>query len=115
MAERLLKLPGFLYKLDNGCYYLGKWICRKCTDTEAADCLAMYEICRAGKEEPDTDMYFQKIRAFADFALEVPYNAAKIKEDMIALAHALSVQEQEKLETQISRFEEDLQKYCRNA
>lgn len=115
MTGRLLKLPGFLYKFDNGYYYLGKWICKECTDTDATDCFVMYELCRAGKEEPDTDMYFQKIRAFADFALEVPYNAAKIQEDITVLIHGLSEQEQERLETQISRFEEDLQKYCGNA
>lgn len=112
LIEKLLKQPGFLYEIGNKYYYLGKWICKECTDVESTDCVTMYHMCRSGHEEPDTNMYFQKIRAHADFALEVPYNPAKIKEDMTALIEGLSDFLIESLEKQIGYFEEDLKKYC---
>lgn len=37
LSERILKLPGFLYQIGNNYYYLGKWICKKCTDQAATD------------------------------------------------------------------------------
>lgn len=65
-----------------------------------------------GREEPETNMYFQKIRAFSDFALEVPYNPEKIKADLTAIEENLSDTERESLKTQIDHFEEDMAKYC---
>ena len=62
LSERLLKLPGFLYQIGSNYYYLGKWICKKCTDQDATDCVTMYQMCRTGGEEPETRTYFQKIR-----------------------------------------------------
>ena len=50
LSERILKLPGFLYQIGNNYYYLGKWICKKCTDQAATDCVTMYQMCRAGKD-----------------------------------------------------------------
>ena len=34
LSERLLKLPGFLYQIGSNYYYLGKWICKKCTHND---------------------------------------------------------------------------------
>lgn len=79
LTETLLKQPGFLYKIGQKHYYLGKWICKECTESDATDCVMMYHMCRNNHEEPDTNMYFQKLRAFSDFALEVPCNPAKTK------------------------------------
>ena len=39
LSERILKLPGFLYQIGNNYYYLGKWICKECTDQAATDCI----------------------------------------------------------------------------
>ena len=111
LSERLLKLPGFLYQVGGNYYYLGKWICKECTDQNATDCFTMYQMCRAGGEEPDTNTYFQKIRAFSDFALEVPYNPAKIADDMKTLLEALSDNETAKLVKQVECLEEDIAKY----
>lgn len=85
LTERLLKLPGFLYQVGGTYYYFGKWICKECTDQDATDCATMYQMCRAGGEEPETNTYFQKLRAFSCFALEVPYNPGKIEADMNAV------------------------------
>ena len=48
ITEQLLKSPGFLYQLGNAYYYLGKWICRECTEVAATDCVTMYNMCRKG-------------------------------------------------------------------
>ena len=111
LSERLLKLPGFLYQIGSNYYYLGKWICKKCTDQDATDCVTMYQMCRTGGEEPETRTYFQKIRAFSDFALEVPYNPGKIADDMKTLLEGLSEDETDKLVKQIDCLEEDSGKY----
>lgn len=112
LAAKLLKLPGFLYEVNGSHYYLGKWICKECTEIQATDCVMMYNMCRSGHEEPDTNMYFQKIRALSDFALDIPYNAAQIKEDINALVDGLSEAAFKALETQVEHVEEDLKKYC---
>lgn len=112
ITEQLLRSPGFLYQIGDTHYYLGKWICKECTETDAADCVMMYHMCRGGKEEPDTAMYFNKLRAYSDFALEVPCNPAKTKADMTALIDSLSASKLASLKTQVQYFEEDYKKYC---
>ena len=112
MLETLLGLPGFIYQAGGTYYFLGKWICKECTDVDATDCVAMYQMCRDAKEEKEASLYFQKIRAFSDFALEVPYNPEKIKTDLTAIEENLSDTERESLKTQIDHFEEDMAKYC---
>ena len=52
------------------------------------------------------------IRAFSDFALDIPYNPAQIEENMAALAAALTDAHRESLARQIAGFEEDMEKYC---
>lgn len=79
LTEQLLKSPGFLYQIEHTHYYLGKWICKECMDIDATDCVMMYHMCRRASEDADTCLYFNKIRAYSDFALEVPCNPAKIK------------------------------------
>lgn len=112
MTERILKYPGFLYEIQGRYYYMGKWICKECSDTEASDSLFMYRMSRKGHEEPETNMYFQKLRAFSDFALEVPYNPEKIQKDLEELVENLPEAERISLEKQLQYFEEDYPKYC---
>lgn len=112
MVTEILKAPGFLYQISGKYYYLGKWICKECDDIAATDCVVMYEMCRMGQEEPDTNMYFQKIRAHADFALEIPYNPVKIKADIENIVNNLSEDQASRLQKQFANFREDLEKYC---
>ena len=112
ITGQLLKSPGFLYQIGNTYYYLGKWICRECTEVDATDCVTMYNMCRSGQEEPDTAVYFNKIRAYSDFVLEVPCNPAKTKADMTALIDSLPDASLQSLKTQFQHFEEDYSKYC---
>ncbi len=114
LTEKLLKSPGFLYQIGSTYYYLGKWICKECTDTDATDCVMMYHMCRGGREEPDTGLYFNKIRAYSDFALEVPCNPAKTKSDITALIEGLSDSALDSLVKDVQCFEEDYAKYCGN-
>ena len=52
LTERLLTLAGFIYEVSGKYYYMGKWICKPCVETEATDSVAMYQMCRQGGEEP---------------------------------------------------------------
>ena len=112
IAERILKYPGFIYEIGGKYYFLGKWICKECTELDAQDTVFMYRMSRAEHEEPETNMYFQKIRAYSDFALEVPCNLAKTKEDITNLIESLSETQAESLMKQLACFEEDHPKYC---
>ena len=111
MLNDLLKAPGFLYQVSGKYYYLGKWICKECADIQATDDAFMYDMCRKEQEEPTTNMYFQKLRAHADFALEIPYNPVKIKADLENILNGLSDAQKENLEKQFAAFREDLEKY----
>ena len=111
MTERLLKAPGFIYKINNKYYFLGKWICKECTDTDASDCVVMYDMCRRAHEEQETSLYFQKIRAYSDFALEVPCDLAGTRTAIAAFVEGLSDAEADALKKQIQQFEEDCLKY----
>lgn len=112
MLEQLLSMPGFLYELGGKYYYLGKWICKECTDIDAADCTVMYSMCRNAKEEKETSYYFQKLRAYSDLALEIPYNPILIHSNMKALLDSLTEDASKKLAGQIAAFSEDLKKYA---
>lgn len=111
MLEQLLSLPGFLYNLDGKYYYLGKWICKECTDADAADCVYMYDMYRNTHDEKEACYYFQKLRAYSDLSLEIPYNPEKIRHNMKHLLESLSESAADKLNSQISAFSEDLPKY----
>lgn len=112
MLEQLLSLPGFIYDVDGKYYFLGKWICKECTDIDATDCVSMYAMCREAGEERETGFYFQKMRAYSDLALDIPYNPVLIRENMEALLGDLSEAASLKLASQITAFSEDLTKYA---
>ena len=109
MLETLLGLPGFIYQAGGTYYFLGKWICKECTDVDATDCVTMYQMSRDAKEEKETSFYFQKIRAYSDFALEVPYDPEKIRANMQTLLAGLSDQAAAGLKKQICQVQEDMQ------
>lgn len=111
MLEQLLKLPGFIYDVNGKYYFLGKWICKECTDVDATDSVFMYQMCRRGGEVQETQMYYMKIRAYADFALEIPYNGVKIKADMTELLDGMSEMAAISLEKQVKAVSEDLERF----
>lgn len=112
LLEELLHQPGFIYEIDGKYYFLGKWICKECTELDATDSVAMYQMCRKQQDEKETNLYFQKIRAYSDFALEVPYNPEKIKNDMQAVLETLSQEASAALTEQLANVKEDIIKYC---
>lgn len=111
MLEQLLKLPGFIYQIGQRYYYLGKWICKECIEVNETDCVMMYEMSRAAGEFNETAFYFNKIRAYSDFALEIPYNPVLIRQNMADIINDLSDADKQRLEKQIQNLEEDLPKF----
>lgn len=111
MLERLLKLPGFIYQVNQKYYYLGKWICKECTEVNETDCVMMYEMSRSAGEFGETAFYFNKIRAYSDFALEIPYNPVLIRQTMTEIIDSLSEAAKQRLEKQIQNLEEDIPKF----
>ena len=103
MIEQLLNLPGFVYRIGSSYYYLGKWICKECTDMDITDCVTMYEMCYDSEEKDGTLFYYNKLRAYSDFALDIPYDASKIRQDMTNLISSLSEQEIMQLQAQLKR------------
>lgn len=104
IIETLKHTPGFVYQIRDAYYFLGKWICKPCTDRDTTDTLEMYHICLDAGEIENAGIYLQKLRAYSDFALEVPYNPAKIQNDMRELIENLSSEEKQSLEKQITHF-----------
>lgn len=67
LLEEFKKNPGFVYRIGTDYYYIGKWICKPCTDEAVTDCHAMYEMCIQAKEQANAALYFQKLRAYSEF------------------------------------------------
>lgn len=112
LSERILKLPGLSLSDREQLLLSWKMDLQGAPDQAATDCVTMYQMCRAGKEEPETNTYFQKLRAYSDFALEVPYNPSKIAADMKAILDSLSDEQLHNLTEQIDHLEEDITRYC---
>ena len=64
----------------------------------------MYEMCIQAKETANAALYFQKLRAYSEFALDIPYNPAKILQDQTALIDALSDTDAKSLTEQLQHF-----------
>ena len=111
LLETLLTLPGFVYQIGAKYYFLGKWICKPCEDMEITDTQAMYVICNDAGEFQSTALYFHKLRTYSDFALDIPYNAQKVKMDLQQLVDGLSDFQKNDLAKQIHRFSSDLERF----
>lgn len=111
IKQQLLKLPGFLYQVENQFYFLGKWICTPISEVEISDCLYMFEMDWESGNHPEARTYFLKIRAHCDFALEIPYNPKKIESSLDHLLSTCSPETIHSLEKQIQRFETANQLY----
>lgn len=108
IIENLKACPGFVYQIGQSHYFLGKWICKPCTEIEITDCHAMYGMCIGAGEMNNARFYFQKLRAYSDFALEVPCNPKKVHEDLKCLISQFSSRELQSLEKQIQLFKSNL-------
>lgn len=97
-------LPGFLYRIGYDYYYLGKWICEKCDDTGATDSHFMYELALKEQNAADMGLYFQRLRAYSDFALIPPFNAARVHGSQDRLLGLLSDEQLQELQNQIEDF-----------
>lgn len=106
LAE-LKKSPGFVYQISSNYYFLGKFICKPCNDLEITDAHMMYEMCSSAGELQNAAYYYNKLRAYSDFALEPPFHASKHLADLTSLINSLSPFEKQSLEKQYLRFAKD--------
>lgn len=79
---------------------------------DVTDCHAMYEICSSAGEAAETALYFQRLRAYSDFALDIPYNQAMIQKNLGILLKHLTSHEQDELKSQLDRFARDFEAFC---
>lgn len=107
LLEQLKKSPGFVYRIGSQYYFLGRYICQPCESTEITDTHAMYELCSSEEEAQNAAFYFQKLRAYSDFALEVPFNVTKYEKDFAEVFEQLSDFQLHSLEEQYLRFAKD--------
>lgn len=98
--------PGFVYRIGNQCYYLGKWICLECTDYEVTDCLYMFELAYREQNFQDLNLYFQKLRAYSDFALVPPLDKDGVYRSLDILTGGMTATQKEELENQLQIFDE---------
>ena len=105
--------PGFVYKINSNYYFIGKMICEKCPDdqVDVTDCHYMYELAWDTENVPEIQLYFQKLRAYSDFALKPPYHAAAVQEAQNTLLDHLDMDAVKSLLKQISRVELCLQNH----
>ena len=71
-----------------------RWPCTRCAGMQ--------------RRRKNAALYFQKIRAYSDFALEIPYDPEKIRTDMASLLASLSDADRASLEKQIRQVQEDM-------
>lgn len=107
LLDALKKSPGFVYQIGTQYYFLGRYICQPCESTEITDTHAMYDLCSSEDEPQNAAFYFQKLRAYSDFALKVPFNATKYEKDFTELLEGLSDFQRQSLEEQYLRFAKD--------
>ena len=104
LLTALKKSPGFVYQIGSKHYFLGRFICKECSDAEITDTHMMYDVCSSANEMQNAAFYFNKLRAYSDFALEAPFNAVKLNADLTVLVDSLSAFEKQSLEKQYLRF-----------
>lgn len=105
LYKKLIKYPGFIYKIGFNYHFIGRWLCKECTELDATDCCEMFMMFSHREPNQDSAIYFNKVRAYSDFALEVPCDpvgsAAAVKD----LIDSLSESELEKLANQVEDYE----------
>lgn len=108
LFEAFKKSPGFVYQIGTQYYFLGRYICSPCDTMEICDTHAMYDLCSSESEQQNAAFYFQKLRAYSDFALEAPFNPAKVQADLEQLLNNLTDFQLQTLEKQYLRFAKDM-------
>lgn len=111
LFNKLKVYPAFIYKLGNKYYFAGRWICKECTELDATDCCEMFLMFSHREPNQDSALYFNKVRAYSDFALEVPCNPAASEAAVKELLDGLSESELEKLARQVEAYENCHQMY----
>ena len=111
LFQKLKVYPAFIYKLAGKYYFAGRWLCKECTDLDATDCCEMFMM--FGHREPNQDsaLYFNKVRAYSDFALEVPCDPAGAEAAIKELLDTLGDSDIQSLAKQLEDYENCHQMY----
>lgn len=112
MIEQLLSQPGFIYEINGKYYFLGKWICKECTEVDACDCVMMYNMCRSSNEKNETASIFRKCVPTAILHWKFHIILTQVRSDMEALLDSLSESALSRLQAQCDAFVEDLERYA---
>ena len=112
LLEKLLRYDGFVYKINGRFYFLGKWICKEVCDLDITDCQMMFEMDMKSQDLSDAGLYFNKLRAYSDFALVPPCNPALTKEKMTALLSDLDEHTLQLLSELIELFEKGCETFA---
>ena len=111
--KKLLKTPGFIYQIKGNYYFLGKWICKECTDTDATDCVMMYQMLQGKDRKNQIPIcIFKKYGLTAILLWRFLMIRIKIRSDMALILDTLSEEEIKSLTQQVENVESDVQKYC---
>lgn len=105
LFQKLKTYPGFIYKIGTQYFFLGRWLCKECTELNATDCCEMFLMFDHNTPNQDTSLYFNKVRAYSDFALEVPCNPAASEAGIKKILEALSETELQNLNSQVNDYE----------
>lgn len=105
LFRKLKNYPGFIYKLGMEYHFMGRWLCKPCTEQDATDSCEMYLIFDHKEPNQDAALYFGKLRAYSDFALEVPCNPAASEAGIKAVLEGLSESELKDLALQVADYE----------
>lgn len=111
LFRKLKTYPAFIYKIGQQYYFMGRWICKECTELDATDSCEMFAIFDHKEPNQDTALYFGKIRAYSDFALEAPCNPAATEAGIKKILESLNESELQNLSTQITDYENCYQIY----
>ncbi len=112
LSERILKLPGFSLSDREQIIILENGSARNAPTRLPLIVSPCIRCAALEKKNLKQILIFKKLRAYSDFALEVPYNPSKIAADMKAILESLSDEQLHNLTEQIDHLEEDITRYC---
>lgn len=105
LVYKLTHYPGFVYKLSDDYYFIGKCQFEKITDQDVKDSYDCFRIFSHDQSNLDTRQYFAKLRAYADIALTPPADPEGTKAKVEELLDSLNPMDAALLGGEVTDFE----------
>ena len=105
LVYKLTHYPGFVYKMNDHYYYIGRCQFEEVTDQDVTDSYEMFHIFGREKNNLDTAQYFAKLRAYADMALTPPADPEGAKKKLEEFLDELNPMEAALFGGQVTYFE----------